>query len=161
MRTRIGWLAAIVGSAILVTSWWLVDSGRVVISAPKPQVAVSATPSLSPCPKTLGDMRVPLQPEWAQVVSDYYAAKGLAVVSIEPQAWLRNLEQQSLGWHRCLNPGGVEGGWQGAVPLGSIAAVMLYVVHDPYPEPTPFTDSFVTLASSGAGWSVVAGATSP
>lgn len=160
MRTRLGLLAVVLGAVILGGSWWLVASDRVSLTTGAQPSASAAAVKLPPCIELSALPRVPVQPAWEQVVTDYYSAKGMTVTGIAPTATLLDAEQQRIGLHRCLNPDGGEGAWTGAVPEGAIAALQLQVTHDPYPV-TGGSFSFVTLAGDGATWSVVAEGTGP
>lgn len=158
MRTKLGVLSVILGLTILGGSWWVIDSGRVRLEAgaAKP----TANVSLPPCPDLASRPTLPVIDAWVQAVTEYYAVRALGVTDVSESAQLLDVAEQREGLHQCLNPDGVVGGWMGSVPRDAIAAVMLTVSHDPY-EATGTSFNFVTLASSGAGWRVVAEATGP
>lgn len=158
MRTKLGVLSVLLGLAILGTSWWVIDSGRVRLDSGTPARAVTQT--LPPCPDLSTRPTLPVTDEWVQVVTDFYAARALAVSDVSETAQLLDVAEQREGIHQCMNADGVVGGWMGSVPRDAIAAVMLTVSHDP-DEATGTGFNFVTLASNGAGWRVVAEATGP
>lgn len=116
---------------------------------------------LRPCP-TPGDWpRTPVTSQVRAVLEAYFAEKGLTPISFIGDASVLDVEEQSLGEHRCANAGGPGGGYVGAVPIGSTEAVMVYVKHKPYPV-TGAPSTFVTLAKDATGtWSVVGEGTGP
>jgi len=159
VRTKLGVLTVILGLAILSSSWWVIDSGRVKIGdTPAPSSSTAAGPTVSldlpACPNASVRPRVPVAAEWEQVITEYYAAKGLAVVSVASQAQLLNVDEQRVGQYRCVGPNGALGAYAGSVPIGAIAAVTIMVENDSpdvWRSPATFT-----LASRGDGWSVAA-----
>ncbi len=159
MRTRLGLLALAISALILGGSWWLVASHHVSLTSagsPSPPAA----DRLPPCRDLSSFPQVPVQDSWRQVVTDYFAAKGMLVTEITPTATLLDVAQQRVGLHRCLYADGGEGAWTGSVPRAAIAAVQVGVTHDPYPV-TGGSFSFLTLAGDGSTWSVVAEGTGP
>ena len=158
MRTKLGVLSVLLGLAILGTSWWVIDSGRVrlEVSAAKP----TATISLPPCPDLSAAPLLPVTAEWQQVISDYYALESLTVRSFAAQAQLLDVGQQQVGLHPCRD--GLTGqvwAYQGLVPAGATAAVRVPIDLDT--ADIAKTPVLVTLASWGNGWRVVAETSGP
>lgn len=152
----------IVGLVILATSWWVIDSGRVSIGAGEPVVGRSADATLPECPTRKHDVLVPVQDQWSQVVNSYFAQRGETVTDVYQWAFVRDLREQLAGWHRCWNTAAaVEGGWQGSVPRGSVAGVLLTITLQPPAGQSSNGSLVVTIANNGAKWRVVEVASSP
>lgn len=151
MRTKLGLLSVILGLAILGTSWWAIDSGRVVLDGAQPSASALATPR--PCPDPNAWPQLPVTAEWRDLIAAHYAAESLTVAVVDPRARLLDVHAQRVGEYPCVDAQGNLGAYRGRVPADAIAAVQVRLELDTtdYMQ----TPAWVTLASWGDGWRIV------
>lgn len=152
MRTRLGVLSVLLGLAILGTSWWVIVTGRVVLDSTTNEQP-SPTQALPACPNPGTSPLLPVTTEWQEAITAHYAAESLTVTTVDDQAELLDVRRHRLGQYACVDGDGTIGAYRGMVPLDAIAAVRVRVEIDT----TDYTRSpaWLTLASSGNGWSIV------
>ncbi len=137
----------------------------VILFAPLFSLSFASAPvfasSLPNCSKLHAGIYEPVEKAVRAAAAKYYAIEKLGPITIS-----QNREQVvdrklwSAGWHECLNPGVINGGYKGAVPKGALSAVEVYVFHKPYP--IPVASNFLVVAKMPVkGWIVVAENTSP
>ena len=121
----------------------------------------AVTPNYAAC---VAFSNLPARPVSADVLAAltrYYTANHLAPISIVGnREMVLVVSQQTIGVHHCTNADGSLASYTGMVPADATAAVEVEVRHLAYPV-TGGSISFVTLAQTSAGWTVVNEGTGP